>query len=106
LNTGGGKLAQPVGSGNLSGPGLLAAGDFDGDGYPDVVATPLQSNILVIYPGLGNGALGSPVVVGTYLPSTTTYPRVVAAGDLNGDGKLDLAVAQPDGVAVYLNATQ
>jgi hypothetical protein len=63
-----------------------AAGDFNGDGIPDIAVT----NDASVYVWLGQG--------GTHFGAPTTYPaglgpRAVATGYLNNDKKLDLAVA-------------
>jgi hypothetical protein len=69
-------------------PVAVASGDFNNDGYPDLVAVnSVDSSVSVL---LGNGD-------GTY-QSQTTYsvgnnPVAIALGDFDGDGKLDLAVA-------------
>jgi hypothetical protein len=69
-------------------PVAVASGDFNNDGYPDLVtANSVDNNISVL---LGNGD-------GTYQPQNTylvgNNPAALAVGDFNGDGKLDLAVA-------------
>jgi hypothetical protein len=83
-------------------PSSAAVADFDGDGHLDVVVTNQgvkgNGSVMVFF---GNGD-------GTFKPPTTynlgAYPDGVAAGDLNGDGRPDLAVAEGDeGVAVLLN---
>jgi hypothetical protein len=78
-------------------PGALALGDFNGDGKldlvvgenPAVVETP-DCGCARISVLLGNGD-------GTYMPSvdyaTGRFPSSVAVGDFNGDGHLDIAVA-------------
>jgi hypothetical protein len=72
-------------------PFWIAAGDLNGDGYPDLVAT--NTNL--------NGATGTVSVLlnnknGTFAaPATYTVgkqPYQVAIGDVNGDGYPDLAV--------------
>jgi hypothetical protein len=75
----------------------VAVGDLDGDGHPDlVVANWYQACNGVFGPGnvgvlLGNGD-------GTFLAPVNYFSGglqalAVAAGDLNGDGKLDVVVA-------------
>jgi FG-GAP-like repeat len=83
-------------------PWGLAAGDFNGDGVPDVVTTLNGENAVV--PILNkNGTL-------TALTKLTTGmgPRGVAVGDLNGDGKPDFIVANSSekSVTVFLNTSQ
>jgi hypothetical protein len=88
-------------SGN-TGPQNLIAADFNGDGYPDLAvinqdASPTNIGIL-INDGTGNF---QPAV--TYPLSSSVWQANIAVGDLNGDGKLDLATpTSSSGVAMLM----
>ncbi len=73
-----------------SGPSSLAAADFHGDGRRDLAVTDYYADDVTILLGDGAGgfapAADSPVGAGS-------GPAAVAAADFNGDGKIDLAVA-------------
>lgn len=98
-----GTFGQPVNTG-LYAATLLTAGDFNGDGYPDLVATSFESNLLYFYLGSANGSPLFSSIYGVNLSDTVRNPMIAVVGDFNADGKLDVAVAQSDGVAVLLNA--
>jgi hypothetical protein len=70
----------------------IAAGDFNGDGIPDLAVTNSANNNLTILLGDGSGNFTATATS----PSTGVNPYSVAAGDFNGDGILDLAVANFD----------
>ncbi len=75
--------------------GSVAIADFNGDGKLDLVTNGGQSGVGDVRLLLGNGD-------GTFQPATTinvgnTNPTWITAGDFNGDGKLDLAVANSQG---------
>src|ERR1700746_61854 len=76
----------PTASGSL--PRFGIAGDFNGDGIPDIAVANLGSNSISILLGNGDGSFQPHVdyVVGN-------GPLSIVAGDFNGDGKVDLAVA-------------
>ena len=94
LGNGDGSFTQSNGSpiplaGNT--PTFIVAGDFNGDGISDLaVAVDDRTDVNSVYILLNNGdgtfANGSPVPGGY-------EPWSLAVGDFNGDGKLDLAVA-------------
>ena len=77
----------PIGGG--TNPMAVATGDFNGDGFPDLVTANLNGNSITVL--LGNGT-GGFTPAGT-ITSTISGPRAVSVADFNGDGKLDLAVA-------------
>jgi gliding motility-associated-like protein len=75
-------------SGN--GPWGLDIADIDGDRDPDIIAATKNESNLDVFLHDGNNA--SPGFVRTQIP-TSKPPRNVIAGDLDGDGKPDLAYA-------------
>jgi hypothetical protein len=79
----------------------LAVGDFNGDGKLDIAATwnaPDGSSGLAVFLGNGDGTSQAPT---NYAAGSSPY--VLTVGDLNGDGKPDLAVTDASGgVSVLL----
>ena len=90
----------------------VAVGDFDGDGKPDMVVGRVASGVaaFTFHHGNGNGTFSSP---GTAMPwrLQTHNEWTLAAGDVNGDTKLDLiwgstATAASSGCTVTGQSTQ
>jgi len=77
-----------------SSPNSIAIGDLDGDGKADLAVTNQSSNTLSVF--LNTGTSGTV----NYAPkvdfATGANPRRVSIGDLDGDGRADLAVTNPN----------
>lgn len=84
-----GVRARTVPAGGL--PRALAGGDFDLDGSLDLVAANGRSGTLTFYRGGAGGLSGDPGRVAEI--AAGPGPLALAAGDFDGDGVLDAAVA-------------
>jgi hypothetical protein len=102
LGKGDGTFADPVMAsvpGSVVGVDQIVVADFNGDGIPDlaVITNATNSTVDIL---LGNGD-------GTFTAETTNppisgTPFYFAKGDFNGDGKMDLAVAENNGTIAIL----
>jgi hypothetical protein len=92
-----------------NGPTSVVAADFNGDGVPDFAITHRNfNNVSVLLNTTLPGSATSSFTAGAdFALGANTAPEAVAAGDINGDGRLDLAVAEfgTGAVGILLNAT-
>jgi hypothetical protein len=93
LGNGDGTFKAPITAASQGGAPVV--GDFNGDGIPDLAISAVPASILL---GKGDGTFQTPVFSGNVFFAGFG----VAAGDLNGDGKLDVIAGSNDGIFVML----
>ncbi len=93
VNSGGFDLGRPIDTrADLSDSDkILVAGDWDRDGYGDVVTRQTRTGNLVLWRGDGRGHLARSKVIGR---GFGTVGKLTAVGDMTGDGFPDL-IGQP-----------
>jgi hypothetical protein len=99
LGTGNGSFGPPISTASGVSGLTIKVADINGDSKPDVLIGG-NGSAAILY-GKGDGTFQAPVLL-----SSGSYSLVdVAAGDFNGDGRLDVvcAIANPNaGIAVFL----
>jgi hypothetical protein len=82
----------------------VTVGDFNGDGKLDLAGLTNQhgNQVLLIALGNGDGTFRTPIEMGAGLTNNVVG---FAAGDFNGDGKLDIVATELAGTPVFLQTT-
>lgn len=99
---GDGLVAVPyrqIGTGGWTNALVTHRGDWTGDGREDLVVR--IGDKLWVYPNTGSGGLGTRIAMGGRPTGWTSTTAVLSAGDLNGDGTLDLVTRDGSGLWLY-----
>ncbi|RKG97324.1 VCBS repeat-containing protein [Corallococcus sp. CA053C] len=111
------ELSRPLlAHGKLSDVAMMVTADFDGDGIQDLAVGQRESELarptggaVFVYKGSASGLPTKPTWVLAGESEGALFGDMLAAGDLDGDGRADLAVSSPgadvtigDSGAVYL----
>lgn len=84
-------------------PDGMCAGDFNGDGYVDVALATESRSVVYIFSGDGRGGLLDPPEEAAIPGSGVGGP--LACGDVDGDGRDDVVVANQQNGSMYLLRT-
>jgi len=96
-NAGGGTFATPTMTQPQGAQGIVATGDFNGDGNLDFVVAGVTGSAnpvsqLNVFLGRGDGTFAAGPNYGFDTTSIYNFPAQIFAGDFNHDGKLDVLV--------------
>jgi trimeric autotransporter adhesin len=96
-------MTFPAGSGSS----CVVAVDVNGDGHPDLVVANANDDTVSVLINITAPGAATPSFTAQQTFATGAYPRSVAAADVNGDGTLDLVVANSNfnTLSVLLNTT-
>jgi len=88
-------------------PLSVSVADLNGDGMPDLATTNFVSNTVSVLINTTVPGAAAPAFATKLDFNTNFNPSSITVGDLNGDGKLDLSVANShsDNVSVFRNTT-
>jgi hypothetical protein len=92
------QIIEGEATNSFFGFGIRSLGDFNGDGYADVLVSAIGMNDglgrLYVYKGGANGLSTTPVSILNGQAPQIYFGRVVTVGDANGDGIADIIVGQ------------
>lgn len=102
LGNGDGTFQTAVNYGVGNSPISLGAGDLNRDGKLDLVSVNADSDSVSVLLGNGNGTFQPAVNYGTGISCCSRNYGLMTLGDMNGDGKLDVAIALWNGNEISL----
>jgi hypothetical protein len=95
LGKGDGTFGAPIASGSLGPTRGVTVCDFNGDGIPDFASNNPSTGTVSVSLGKGDGTFG-PAIVSPR--DNANYSRWITCADFDGDGKMDVAIADGNGV--------